>query len=86
MTKISKSIVGTVIEKITENGTIYKIKAGEKIYRGHYSNIFTESFRHLEIGENVLFRPIEGQPNKAKYIIRLEMDNDWLHPCKTTNL
>lgn len=85
MSESSHSLLGVVVRKW------HGSDAGHYIIRGahgeecdaHYSDIFTDAFRHLEVGDKVRYR-IEETPEgtKARFVVRIpDDDEDWLSSC-----
>ena len=76
-----ESYFGTVVRRWHgPNAGQYAIRVGELECVGHYSDILTEAFRHLEVGDRVRCRIEKTEQGPvAKYIYRLpDDDEEWL--------
>ncbi|MAL17940.1 MAG: hypothetical protein CL670_07285 [Balneola sp.] len=67
-------IYGEVVNKFSENrGSMYEIEDGNNTYFCNYSDILTEGFRTLRIGDKVRFAKSNvDENNKATYVLKIE--------------
>ena len=84
MSDSSRSLLGIVIRKwYGPDSSHYVIRGTHGECEAHYSDIFTEAFRHLEVGDKVRYRLASSSDgDKAKFVVRMpDSDEDWLLSC-----